>query len=159
LNERSFVTEVPDIPCTDTRRRPDATAPDVIDVYIPNPERTAASGIDQGSGIVGRRLVPEDPESPILVYYEGDRYKTSGVVTYADRVRIAAGRLAEQAPTTARALMPCDAVHRVAVFLPAHGRVEVSDGLSVTRLARWLGQMHDDLPRLDAADLRCSGRS
>jgi hypothetical protein len=136
---------------------------DAIDVYVPNPDRGTpplAFGIDPKSGIVGRRTQPEDPESPVLIYYEGNRFGYANVITFADRCMIAAGRMVEDAPTIAKMLVGHDAVIRVASYLPEYRRVELDDQLGVTRLAAWLQQGHFAgglfVPELDGNDLLCS---
>jgi hypothetical protein len=137
---------------------------DAIDVYIPNPGPAgseSALGIDAKSGIVGRRIEPDDPESPVLIYFEGNRFDYANVVTFADRCMVAAGRLTQDAPTIAKRVVNHDAVIRVGSYLPEYRRVELEDGASVTLLAAWLRQGHFTadgtfVPELDADDLRCS---
>lgn len=138
-----------------------------IDVYVPNPDHQGGlqtSGIDPKSAIVGRRMVGHDPESPVLIYYEGNRYGAANIVTFADRCMLAAGRLIDNAPTVATRLVHCDAVIRVAGYLPDHRRVQVDDGLSLARLARWLSDAPADadptdyITDVDATDLLCSPR-
>jgi hypothetical protein len=65
-------------------------------VYVPDPDAPADAArtvahIDRGSGIVGKRIVEADPaESPLLVYYEGNRYGAENMRLYAERVYHAA---------------------------------------------------------------------
>lgn len=132
---------------------------DAITVYVPNPDSTRLIGVDPKSGIIGRPALHDD--SLLLVYYEGNRYGFSNVITFADRCMIAAERMTQDAPTIAKSLVPCDAVIRVGSYLPEYRRVELDDGASVTRLAAWLQQGHfaaagTFVPTLDADDLRCS---
>lgn len=111
-----------------------------IDVYVPNPDDfgTHTDHIDPRSGIVGRRMVLVDDESPVILYYESNRYGAVNIVTFADRCMLAADRMTQDYPTVATTLVPCDAVVRVGSYLPEHRRVEVYDGLSLMRLARWV---------------------
>lgn len=137
-----------------------------VAVYVPAED--SHLGIDPASGIVGR-LVPDAHgagEDRALIYYEGNRFGYSNVVTFADRCNIAHGRYVESAPTIAQAFPQAGEVYEVGTFYRQHGRVEVSDGLALTRLARWLGLYdgEDLLPQgaIDtdalARELRCTGR-
>lgn len=113
--------------------------PSPVDVYVPHEGTDLYKLIDPGSGVVGHRVVPEDPESPILLYFEGNRFNYANVHTFADRCMIAEGRLRTEAPTIARTLARPDDVRRIGVYFPEHRRVEIRDGLALTRLAKWLG--------------------
>lgn len=112
-------------------------------VYVPNPDatprlRAQTSGIIEGSGIVGRPFPPGDPESPLLIYYEGDKYGSEQFAVYANRVSHAAGRMIFDAPTIARMLVRREAVKQVGWFYDKHG-VEVEDAEGLMAIAKWLG--------------------
>lgn len=112
--------------------------PSPVTVYVPVPDRPAVATIDRGSGIVGTPMVPEDPESPILAFYEGNRYGYANVVTFADRCMIAEGRLRTNAPTVAKQLIRPDDVIAVGTYHPDERRVEVHEARGLVELARWL---------------------
>ena len=98
------------------------------------PREGALPQIIRGSGIVGSpaRLDP----GRVVIDFEGNRYGAANLVTYADRVRQAAGRHRERYPTSARAAVRLDALVPIGVF----------DGFAVwlddedchDLLARWL---------------------
>ena len=74
----------------------------VLTVLVPRPKTVAERHIDLGSGIVAelqrgwRDLSGQDR---IEVYYEGNRYGSQNLRSYDDRVKHAAGRLAQRHPT------------------------------------------------------------
>src|SRR4051812_17483330 len=79
-----------------------------VNIYVPAVGSMLEREVAAGSGIVGARTVPEDPESPVLVYYEGNLYGAANIVTWADRVYHAADRLLWQGrgyPTRAMTLV------------------------------------------------------
>lgn len=108
--------------------------PSPVEVYVPVEDTHLHSEIDPGSGIVGDRK-----EAVVLIYFEGNRFRYANVHTFADRCMIAEGRLREQAPTIARSVVPVTDLHRVGTYFPQERRVEVGDGLSLTRIAKWIG--------------------
>ena len=144
-----------------------------LNVYVPNPDAPDVvalqlDGIDPKSAIVGA-----DPEElgrgeadRVLIYFEGNRYGASNVKTFADRAMLAGGRCVERYPTTAMRAVLAEALVKVGTLYLDHKRVEVEDGLSLTRLAEWLDQGHYEqvlgseerwfIPALDPADLRTS---
>ena len=101
-------------------------------VFVPREDSSIAEIIDRGSGIVG---VPYG-EDRILLYFEGNRYGAANMVTFADRVLHAAGRLAHDAPTGALATVPEREVQQVGMYDPETGTVRLDDEES---LAQWLG--------------------
>lgn len=117
---------------------PDVDAPATIAVQV--------AAIKAGSGIVGRRVVEDDPESPVLIYFEGNLYGYVNIVTYADRVSLAADRLTDSAPTVAMRLVRPEAVIQVAWFYPTARRVEVIGDLQLSRVAKWLNLWDDAHP-------------
>ena len=119
-------------------------------VYVPNPDAPPhvarqVKAIAPGSGIVGRILQERDPdESPVLIYFEGNVYGSGNIITFADRVYHAASRMTHDAPTIAMRAVQADALVQVGWFYPQHQRVEVEDGGSLTRVAKWLGLYDGD---------------
>lgn len=109
-----------------------------IDVFVPNTDHQdgtlLAAMIAERSGIVGDALL--DPAGTTRIYYEGNVYGYENVVTFADRVEVAAGRFTERAPTIARSVVPDRALLKVGEFIPTQRRVEVTDEVA---LAGWLG--------------------
>lgn len=120
-----------------------------IAVYLPDPDPTirfdsaATAVIDRGSGIVGTPIsewIPDDyPGDLLVIDFEANRYRAVNIVTYADRVYHAYDRHATHYPTVSRLTVPPQTVTRVGTFYPVHGRVEVADGLALSRLADWIG--------------------
>jgi hypothetical protein len=127
-------------------------------VYVPDPDAPAEAArtvahIDRGSGIVGTPVQPDDPESPVLLHYEGNRFNYANVHTFADRVMIAAGRHRENAPTIATCLARPDALIQVGWYHQDEGRVEIAAdddpagvpaGRRLYRLADWIGKPLDN---------------
>ena len=144
-----------------------------LNVYVPNPDapevvQLQLDGIDPRSAIVGA-----DPEElshgaadRVVIYYEGNRYGASNIKTFADRAMLAGGRCVERYPTSAMRAVLAEALVKVGTLYLDHKRVEVEDGLSLTRLAKWLDQGHYEqevgsedrwfIPALDSAELRTS---
>lgn len=117
-----------------------------VDVFVP--ARGAHFVIDHGSGIVGTPL----DSGALLIDYEGNRYGASNVVTYADRVHLAAGRHLERYPTIARQSAAARDLVRIGSFDTTTGYVDLTDGgvdeaQALVLLAGWLG-----LPVADIAD-------
>lgn len=139
-----------------------------VTVYLPTlfpdepwgPHRLLS--IDPMSGIVG---VPARLADHTLIYYEGNRYNASNIVTWADRVEHAAGRLTWQGvgyPTIALAMVQTEwltavgtfdgreitlldevAANRVYTYLELHERGEhaLDDECRTTRLLNAEGRM------------------
>lgn len=100
-------------------------------VYLPV-DQTVLDHIDRGSGIVG----VEDGER-ILLYFEGNRFGYANVVTFADRVMIAAGRMQERYPTIARMSVEVDSVRKVGRY-DGSRRISLV-GEEIDSLAAWIG--------------------
>lgn len=131
-------------------------------LYIPNPdaperERMSVAAILPKSAIVGEPDLGAS-EARTLIYYEGNRYGATNMVTLADRAAIAAGRLSERYPTVAMASVPTAALTRVGVFTPDHG-IDVPDARGLIALARWLDLFDGEQVDTDAMhrELRVSG--
>jgi hypothetical protein len=85
-------------------------------VLVPLPGTQPALLIDPGSGIIASfeaiHALPDvgDPNftgrERVLVYYEGNRFNASNLLTFESRVNLAADRLAKNYPTVARNLFP-----------------------------------------------------
>lgn len=146
-----------------------------LNVYVPNPDapevvQLQLGDIDPKSAIVGAgpEEVSRGAADRVLVYFEGNRYGYANVQTFADRALIAGGRCVEHAPTIAKRYVLAEALVRVGTLYLDHRRVEVEDGLSLTRLAKWLdeGQWEYEYgsderwftPTLQPAELRASER-
>ena len=108
-----------------------------VSVYVPNPDNQDGVFFErmlaERSGIVGK---PAHNEGRLVVYYEGNLHGFTNVVTLADRVELAAGRMANSYPTIARALVPERAVVEVGRFDRDRRCIAVTDEAP---LARWLG--------------------
>jgi hypothetical protein len=126
-------------------------------VYIPNlsaPEHVALAWIEPKSAIVGS---PEPAGDELLIYFEGNRYRALNMVTFADRAREAADRLAVNYPTIAKTMVTRRALTQIGWFTPGHG-VDVPDGPSLVALAEWLDLLDGEHFDSDAlhAELRLS---
>ena len=77
-------------------------------VYVPRPDSNAAQVIAPGSAVVGRpdavrEVVVDGVRTKMVeVYFEGNLYGASNLVTMGQRLAQAAGRLVARYPTTAR---------------------------------------------------------
>lgn len=120
---------------------------EVIDVYIPALSDPLRAVIRLGSGIVGTT----DGERT-TIDYEGNLYGAQNIVTWADRVMIAAGRHSTRYPTVARSWVKPEALIRVGTY--EHDRVPAIElEADVALVCAWLGIR--DLHLLDA-ELRVS---
>jgi hypothetical protein len=113
---------------------------DSYPVYIPDPAapdriRLSVKHIDARSAIVSN---PDPAGDLILIYYEGGRYRAANTVTFADRARRAAERLAANAPTVAMCAAPRAALLQVGVLQSMRGIDLVEEPATVAALARWL---------------------
>lgn len=117
-------------------------------VYVPTGEHPATEMIAPGSGIVGR------PDGSFLtaIYFEGAIYEQVNMTSFADRVANAYDRMATDYPTTAKMVVPRDALKVVGIFVPREGRIELTGPTSETQVARWL--VGGDHP-LDPTELLC----
>ena len=117
-------------------------------VYVPTGEHPATSAIATGSGIVGR----PDGSALTEIYFEGAIYGQVNMTSLADRVANAYDRMAAEYPTTAKMVVPRDALIVVGIFFPRDGRVELTGPTSEGQVARWLARS-DRL--LDPTELIC----
>ena len=92
-------------------------------VYVPAPASRLPWLVAKKSGIVGSPDA-EDP-SRIVIDYEGNLYHAANVRTYADRVRIAAGRHQERYPTVARRSVPAKDLVQIGWWL-SEGFLEIT---------------------------------
>lgn len=119
---------------------------EVIDVFIPAISDPLRAVIEPGSGIVG---TTEGERT--IIDYEGNLYGAQNIVTWADRVMIAAGRHSVRYPTVARSWVKPEALIRVASYeyrkwapaieLEALEYGPEPPGLPLTRrlICQWLG--------------------
>jgi len=117
-------------------------------VYVPS--NPASTRIDAGSGIVSTDPPAATDGGRIAVDYEGNRYGSSSMRTWADRIHHAAGRCATRYPTIARAVLPADALTRVGSYDDQNGHITLDttpDGRSDTLelVSAWLGLDRDEV--------------
>ena len=120
-------------------------------VYVPNPAAPAVDAaviahVDAKSAIVGECLPASGAtglDDDLRIYYEGNRYRFAGMITFADRAQRACERLRERAPTIATSLAPKRALTHVGCFTFGHG-VDVEGATELIALARWLGLFDND---------------
>lgn len=113
----------------------------MFDVIIPSPDSEDRYGLRSGAGCAVRVLAQGQ-----RIYYEENRMGAVNIVTFADRVMIAASRLAERAPSHAQMLC----LH------PEHwlrvGSFDEQTGLIICdrpdELAAWLGAETLDVSQL-----------
>ncbi|MBS1885633.1 MAG: hypothetical protein JSU06_00425 [Actinobacteria bacterium] len=117
-------------------------------VYVPTGEHPATSAIVAGSGIVGR----PDGSSLTEIYFEGAIFGQVNMTSFADRVAHAYDRMATDYPTTAKMVVPRDALVVVGIYFPRDGRVELTGPTSEAQVAGWL--VGGDRP-LDPTELVC----
>ena len=105
-------------------------------VFVPaNTTVPIAALVAAGSAIVGPAGSAEAEH--VTVDYEGTIHGSANVKTYADRARLAAGRLAAHYPTVARSVVPRSELRQVGWFDPEHGIMLLDDAKDA--LAPWLG--------------------
>jgi hypothetical protein len=93
-------------------------------VYIPtHPDQTL---IAAGSGIVG-----VDADGGVDVWFEGNLYGASNLVTFQDRVAVAASRMEARYPTRARALLPAGHLCAVGTYDTETGVLDLTDPAAV----------------------------
>lgn len=108
---------------------------DLLFVFVPKYDAASILGIDPRSGIVGKPMGPG--ANDVRIYYEGNRNHASNIITYADRVYMAAGRLVTKYPTSATATVPFSYLTLVGTFNYTTKRLSIfSSELPV--LASWL---------------------
>lgn len=103
----------------------------MIDVFLPI-DQTIHDHIDRASGIVG---TPEGDR--VVIDFEGNRFGASNIVTFADRVMIAAGRHESRYPTIARLSVEPASVVRVGTY--DGSRKIAVDFDKLDALAAWIG--------------------
>lgn len=121
---------------------------EAIDVFIPAPSDPLRAVIKPGSGIVG---TTEGERT--IIDYEGNLYGAQNIVTWADRVMIAAGRHSVRYPTVARSWVKPEALIRVASYEYRKWAPAIELEADVALVCGWLGIR--DLHLLDA-ELRLS---
>jgi hypothetical protein len=99
-------------------------------VYVP--AVVAATTIDPGSGIVGT-----GQGDRLLIDFEGNRFGSSTMVTFADRVHHAAGRHKDRYPTIARHLVKPESMRKVGTFDDERGEVALDSSAAAAALAQW----------------------
>lgn len=70
----------------------------VATIYIPVAGTMISQIVAPGSAIVA---MPPTAAQHVIAYYEGNIHGASNLVDYADRIKCAAGRLFDRAPTSA----------------------------------------------------------
>ena len=114
-----------------------------LTLYVPAAGAAFGAMVLPGSAIVGS---PDGDR--IRIDYEGNRYRSANLVTFADRARQAAGRHLERYPTIARAWVAPANLVVVGTYEYPGGPLSITDPAA---LARWLG-----LTDLPASELRYS---
>lgn len=109
-----------------------------FNVYVPRPGTPTAMLVLPRSGCVGEEIVNHD-ETTIMLDVEGNKYDSSSMRTFANRVLHAAGRQAQRYPTVARFYVnPADLL-LVGTYDDQYGEVTVTDEQT---LSAWLGIDH-----------------
>jgi len=117
-------------------------------VYVPSGDHPATGIIVPASGIVG---LP-DGSGLTEIYFEGAIYDQVNLSSLADRVANAYDRMTTEYPTTAKLVVPEDALVAVGTFVPEEGRIELTGPDSEARVAAWLTHGEE---RLDPTELLC----
>ena len=116
-------------------------------VYVPLGR--LRSQIDRGSGIVGSPW--EGRDGQILIDFEGNRYRSMNLRTFADRVRHAWHRHTTSYQTVARLVIGEEQLQQIGWWQPDDREVDLLNPDAAVLLADWLG-----VDELDDAELRCS---
>jgi hypothetical protein len=112
-----------------------------MDVFVPIDGHPIRTMIVAGSGIVGG---PDFRGEYLAVDYEGNLYGARNIVTYADRVNHAHGRMVDRYPTIARTLVEPEAMTKVGTYDPVTGVVTLFDG-AMGIVLRWCSIPRDQL--------------
>ncbi len=107
-----------------------------LPAYVPAPGSSAESRVLPGSAITG---TPAPDAGMILCDFEGNRYASPGLASYAQRMLHAAGRHTERYPTVARALLPAAELEQIGWYDPNTRQVVLDGPQERARLAQWLG--------------------
>ena len=107
---------------------------DICHIYVPADQTTSEGlcGILPGSGIVGRNT----GDGLIEIWYEGNAHGASNLDTFAEKISCAAGRMSNQYPTSARAVVDAASLLLVGEFHLAEGRAVIDEA---TLVSRWSG--------------------
>lgn len=116
-----------------------------IVLYVPSGGFQATADIARGSAIVGE---PQPSGAEVEVYFEGAIFGQENMRTLADRATHAAGRMLERYATTAKRIVPRDALLAVGTFDFREGKITLTGWDSERAVAAWLGT-----PQLDSAEL------
>lgn len=135
-----------------------------VSLYVPRPGTHAASAILPMSGIVGTAagqwrtrdaelhlhpaLRPGLAGDPIVLDYEGAQYGQANLVTYHDRVVVAAGRHTSHYPTVARRACPLADLQHVGFYYPDQRKIDVPGPNELMALTRWLTSEDGEGPNL-----------
>jgi hypothetical protein len=122
-------------------------SPEVV-LYVPVAGHPALAGIAAGSAILA---VPEPGSERVAIHFEGAVFGRVGMRTLADRAARACERLLARYPTSARRLVPREALILVGTFEPDSGRIVLAGARSERSVAGWIGA-----DALDPAELRRS---
>lgn len=123
-------------------------------VVIPNPEHPIATLIIPGSGIV-TASTPGAGDERVSIDYEGNKFSSANIVTFADRVLHAHGRMVAAYPTVARMTVPQDAIVHVGTYDDTDGAVTPLDDSAAVLIAEWIGVKAT--PEMLDAELLCTG--
>lgn len=95
------------------------------------------------------------PDSNLVIDFEGNRYNSQNMRTFADRAVHAAGRHREHYPTVARCVVPRKRLMHVATFDLEAEQVTMLGPDEVQALMRWLDVTHEQLqPELQGTSRR-----
>lgn len=134
----------------------------LIPIWVPGTSSAHRRLLLPSSAVVGlpmsQMLASADgvEDDRIVIYYEGNRFGSATMKTFADRCRVAAGRLAADrdaggvgTSTSAVAWVRREELIRVGLFDPEEVLVTIGDAGAAVVLSDWLG-----VERLDPSELR-----
>lgn len=124
-----------------------------VDLYLVIPEHRHF--IDLGSGIAGQQPGAERT----TIYFEGNRYGASNIVTFADRCLHAADRMIARYPTIAQKSVPSEDLQHIGYLDMTFGEVHLDDAEAERALAAWLGGDRLDMTQLQTTDARSDLRT
>lgn len=103
-------------------------------IYVPREGAKELKDVIAGSGIVEGAAFGV----LVVVYFEGNRYGASNIITWADRVRMAAGRARDHYPTIAKRQVSRSSIIQVGWIDHDLNRLDVNE-YNEADIARWLG--------------------
>jgi len=109
--------------------------PHPVGIVVPKVASPLSLIVDPGSAIVcalDDEGQPVSHNGQVLVYFESNRYGAVNLQDFESQVMVAAGRLRDDAPTVAKALVPVDELQLVGWYRDRDLPLDVVDPVTLT---------------------------